>query len=76
MTATETRPTDEAAASSAERLSAAFQHWNSILEALPIGVYVSGPNGEVLHFNRHAESLIGRVLTYDGKGGRFSEFGF
>ena len=68
MTATETRPTDEAAASSAERLSAAFQHWNSILEALPIGVYVSGPNGEVLHFNRHAESLIGRVLTYDSRG--------
>ena len=55
-----TRPPGAGAAtSSVDRLNAAFRQWSSILEALPVGVYVAGLNGEVIHFNRHAESLWG-----------------
>jgi len=66
MTNVGVRTTDVAAdVSPADRLGAAFQHWNSILEALPIGVYVTGLDGEVIHFNRHAESLWGRMPNDD-----------
>lgn len=61
MTGAGPMPADRVAAvSSAQGLDAAFKHWSSILEALPVGVYVCGLRGEVLHFNRHAEVLWGR----------------
>ena len=58
-----------AAISSADRLGAMFQHWSSILQALPIGVYVVGMKGEVIHFNRHAEALWGQPPGDDRFGG-------
>jgi PAS domain S-box-containing protein len=75
MTDAGVRTMGEAAAGSpADRLGAAFQQWNSILEALPIGVYVTGLDGEVIHFNHHAETLWGRTPGDDRFSGQLKIF--
>lgn len=74
MTGAEPLPTSRAtAATSAQRLDAAFQHWSSLLEALPVGVYVCGLRGEVLRFNSRAVSLWGRPPT-DRFGGQLGVY--
>jgi PAS domain S-box-containing protein len=63
-------PTAEAGvASSVDRLDVAFQHWNAVLESLPIGAYVCGVDGDVIHYNRPAEQLWGRAPGNDRFGG-------
>jgi PAS domain S-box-containing protein len=61
---------DEAAASTAGGpaigalgpLHDAFQQWNALFEALPIGVFVCDRDGEVVRYNRRAVDLWGEPL--------------
>jgi PAS domain S-box-containing protein len=58
---------DAAAPSSTERLGAAFQQWNALLEALPIGVFVCDREGRIVRHNRRAAEFWGRPLGGAGR---------
>lgn len=54
---------DVVASASNEPLGSAFQQWNSLLEALPIGLFVCGRDGRIVQHNRRAAEFWGLPLS-------------